>query len=238
MTPTRGPLRRSADNPRYFEDADGRVVWLTGSHTWANFATDQGRAAFDYDAYLAWLAALGHNFVRGWHWDLPWSRQGFNGGPFAFGPQAFLRTGPGLATDGLPRFDLSRWNDEFFTRLRDRMLRAAERGVYVSIMLFQGYAWQFDRTARDGMPYDGRNNINGVDAGHGAAAATLDHPDALAVQEAYVRRVIEAVGDLDNVLYEIANEAPPESTAWQHHMIRVVRAAQANRGPLHPVGMT
>ncbi len=29
-----GPLHVSRDNPRYFADAEGRVVYLTGSHTW------------------------------------------------------------------------------------------------------------------------------------------------------------------------------------------------------------
>jgi hypothetical protein len=34
---TTGPLRIHPDNPRYFADSAGRTVWLTGSHTWANF---------------------------------------------------------------------------------------------------------------------------------------------------------------------------------------------------------
>ncbi|MGO8703608.1 MAG: hypothetical protein ACLQVA_07300, partial [Candidatus Brocadiia bacterium] len=29
----------------------------------------------------------------------------------------FLRTGPGQASDGLPKYDLTRWNPEFFDRL-------------------------------------------------------------------------------------------------------------------------
>jgi hypothetical protein len=46
-----GPLRVSSVNPRYFSDPAGRVIYLTGSHTWANLQ-DQGPqdppAAFDY----------------------------------------------------------------------------------------------------------------------------------------------------------------------------------------------
>ncbi len=30
---TRGPLRPSAENPRYFADAENRPVYLTGSHS-------------------------------------------------------------------------------------------------------------------------------------------------------------------------------------------------------------
>lgn len=37
LPPTRGPLTIHPDNPRWFADADGRAVYLVGSHTWANF---------------------------------------------------------------------------------------------------------------------------------------------------------------------------------------------------------
>jgi hypothetical protein len=32
-----GPLRVNPDNPCWFVQPDGQAVWLTGSHTWANF---------------------------------------------------------------------------------------------------------------------------------------------------------------------------------------------------------
>jgi len=35
---------------------------------------------------------------------------------------------------------------------------------------------------------------------------TLTVPAVTAIQEAYIKKVIETVNDLDNVLYEIANE--------------------------------
>jgi hypothetical protein len=60
----------------------------------------------------------------------------------------------------------------------------------------------------------------------------------LALQEAYVRRVIDAVNDLDNVLYEIANEAHAGSTDWQTHFVRLVKEYEARKPKQHPVGMT
>jgi len=72
--PATGPLRVLRSNPRYFTDGSGRAIYLTGSHTWCNFATDQGKndppAAFDFSSYLDFLAAHNHNFFRGWVWDL------------------------------------------------------------------------------------------------------------------------------------------------------------------------
>ena len=225
-------------NPRYFADATGAPVYLSGIHTWSDFATDQGESRFDYPGFLRSMADLDLNLFRGWVWDLPRSRQGPNGGPFRFRPSPWRRTGPGLATDGEPRFDLGAWDEAYFERVRIRTQQAAELGIYVAIMLFQGYGWQFDRAADDGFAYDGRNNINGVDCGPGADAFTLEHPEVVAVQEAYAAHVADAVAGLPNVLFEIANEAGPSSTAWQYHHIRRLREHLRRHGRHEPVGMT
>lgn len=239
--PATGPLRVLQSNPRYFTDGSGKAIYLTGSHTWANFATDQGRevpVVFDYEGYLDFLVAHHFNFFRGWIWDLPYSNQGPNGGPFRWAPMPWLRTGPGLATDGGAKFDLSRFDQAFFDRMRSRIIAARDRDIYVSVMLFQAYAWAKDRNENDGFPLDGRNNINGVDAGPGNEAAKLSIPAVTAVQEAYVRKVIDTVNDLDNVLYEIANEANDGTAAWQYHMIDFIHAYERTRARQHPVGMT
>ena len=60
----------------------------------------------------------------------------------------------------------------------------------------------------------------------------------LAVQDAYVRRVIDTVNDLDNVLYEVCNECNSASTTWQYHVIDLVHAYEATKPKQHPVGMT
>jgi hypothetical protein len=64
-----GPLRKSACNPRYFEDGHGDVVYLTGSHTW-NSRQDLGKTdpprAFDFSRCLDWLERQHHNFFRLW----------------------------------------------------------------------------------------------------------------------------------------------------------------------------
>ena len=209
--PATGPLRVCQANKRYFTDDSGKAIFLTGSHTWANFATDQGTvyppAEFDYDRYLDFLVKHNHNFFRGWIWDLALSYEGPNGGPFYWDPFPWQRTGPGLATDGKPKFDLEKYNPEFFERIRTRARKAGEKGIYVSIMLFQGFALQFDRDDNDGYPLDGRNNINGIDAGPGYASNTLQYPLVTAKQEEYVKKVIDVVNDLDNILYEISNES-------------------------------
>ena len=67
---------------------------------------------------------------------------------------------------------------------------------------------------------------------------TLKHPAIRAIQERYVRKVVDTVSDLDNVLYEISNENHPPSTEWQYHMIRFIHDYERQKAKQHPVGMT
>ncbi len=159
-------------------------------------------------------------------------------------PAPYERTGFGDATDGLPKFDLSQFDQSFFARLRQRVIDAGQLGIYVSVMLFDGHGLQYERLANDGYWFTGANNINGVDDGYlsgspGYASQSLSIPAITTLQDAYVRNVIDSVNDLDNVMYEIANEAGGSySTPWESHMIDLVHQYEAGLPKQHPVGFT
>jgi hypothetical protein len=241
-----GPLRASTDNPRYFADPDGNIVYLTGSHTWSSLkdmgATDPP-PEFDYPGYLDMLERYGHNFIRLWTWEL--ASYAYGGKLTWATPFPWPRCGPGEALDDKPRFDLSRLDQAYFGRLRARVIAAGERGMYVSIMLFEGHGLHASDApwCWDGHPFNAANNINGIDGdpdgdGRGIETHTLELPAITAIQEAYVRKVIETVNDLDNVLYEIANESGNYSTQWQYHMIDSIHEQEQAMPKQHPVGMT
>jgi hypothetical protein len=87
------------------------------------------------------------------------------------------------------------------------------------------------------------NNVNDVNGdsdgnGQGEEVHTLQNPIVTMIQEAYIKKVIDSVNDLDNVLYEIANEGGAYSKNWQHHMIRFIKAYEVDKPKQHPVGMT
>jgi hypothetical protein len=243
-----GPLRIYSTNPRYFSDGTGKIVLLTGSHTWNNFqdctyAQLPSPPTFDYEAYLSFLQRHHHNFFRLWVWESAWNpnaRQSTT----TYDPMPYERSGPSTALDGKPKFDLTRFHRTFFDRMRARILAARERGIYVSIMLFQGFSVE-GKGNNGGDPWQGHpfhplNNINGLDGGGGAKVHTLANPAVLAYQEAYVRKVIDTVNDLENVLYEISNEdtGGPANTAWQIHLIQWIKHYEASKPQQHPVGMT
>src|SRR5439155_16875263 len=152
-------------------------------------------------------------------------------------PHTHLRTGPGMAVDGLPKFDLDVLDESYFVRMRERVRAMQDAGVYVQVMLFEGWSVQRSPGA-ESHPFAGDNNINGIDPGDVRRIDTLDDSAITDIQEAYVRKVVDTVNDLDNVLYEIANEAVPDSVSWQYHMIEFVKSYERAKHKQHPVGMT
>lgn len=240
------------EDPRYFWSPSGDPVYLTGSHVWWNLVgkrswrvdCERGSVSpFRFPEYLDRLEGYGHNFIRLWRIELTTWRE--CGELVQVGPHPWRRTGPGLALDGKPRFDLLRFDESYFRRLRSRVVAAGERGFWVSVMLFEGWAVQFMPPPWNwrGHPFNRRNNVHGIDGdldgdGDGTEIHTLANPAILEIQERYVRKVLETVGDLDNVLYEIVNEAGVRATRWQYHMIRLVKRYERARGRRHPVGMS
>ena len=234
----KGPLRVHPRNPRYFTDGtkapDGfpRAVYLTGSHTWGNLCDYRTNwPAFDYAGYLDFLGRHHHNFIRLW-----------TGDGIGHEPIPYARTGPGTALDGGPKVDLERFDQAFFERLRSRVIAARDRGVYVGIMLFSPDSGAKREDWKE-LFYNPTNNIQGINAdtngdGSGAEAYDLSIPRITAYQEVYVRKVIDTVNDLDNVLYEIGNEGDFTSVPWQYHFIRFIRQYEAAKPRQHPVGMT
>jgi hypothetical protein len=253
-THVKGPLFVDPDNRRYFTDGTKvnghyKAVYLSGSHTWCNFL-DCGSTttppAFDYSQYLDFLVAHHHNFIRLWREEN--ARGGEQSANFWFSPMPYQRSSKCCAYDGGKKFDLNKFNQAYFDRLRDHVIQAGNRGIYVSIMLFDGWSVESQIPTHQpwpGHPYNTNNNINRVNGdlnndGQGGETHTLQSSKILALQESYVRKVIDTVNDLDNVLYEISNEdkAGGNSTSWQYHMVTYIKNYEATKAKQHPVGLS
>ena len=270
-----GPLVVSERNPRYFTvhsgGAKGRAIYLTGSHIWNNFHDGLGPGANcaevaernDYDAYLRFLEERGHNFIRLWRWEQFQSQAAGSAFHLCMTPQPWPRTGGGRAKDGKPKFDLSAFDPAYFDRLRERVVAAGNRGIYVAIMFFDGWALHLSPGPDnvEGHPFHAANNVNGI-----GISSIVDYqvlplePRIQALQEAYIRKVVDTVQDLPNVLYEVANESSGggsvdrqfaemlgmsevpdwgDSTEWQYWVIDLVKRYEEARGyQKHPIGMT
>jgi hypothetical protein len=275
MTLISGPLAVSRSNPRYFaatsvNGAEREVVYLTGSHVNNNFHDGLGfglecpttSEVFDYAAYLAFLKDHGHNFIRLWRWEQFKGQLVHANVHCCMTPQPWSRTGPGLATDGKPKFDLSSFAAEYFERLRARVIDAGNAGIYVAVMFFEGFSLHLTAAPDnvEGHPFHAKNNVNGI------GITSLDDyqvlpldPRVQQLQNAYIEKVIDTVHDLPNVLYEVANESSGggsieaqfaeafrldatswgDTTQWQYWVIDTIKQYEERRGyQKHPVGMT
>jgi Family of unknown function (DUF6298) len=275
MGPAAGPLVVSQANPRYFTVAlgerAGQAVYLTVAHLEQlprRHGSGVGVRRYPGTDGLRCVSGLppgarGHTFIRLWRWEQVTSQAA--GGEFhlCMTPQPWARTGPGDARDGKPKFDLTRFDPEFFDRLRARVIAAGERGIYVAVMFFDGWAIHLSPAPDhvQGHPFHANNNVNGV-----GVESIVDYqvlpldPKTQQLQEAYLRRVVDTVHDLPNVLYEVANESSGggsvdaqfaaalgltgtpdwgDSTEWQYWVIDWVTRYTDERGyDRHPVGMT
>lgn len=243
-----GPLKVSDINSCFFTDNSGKSIFLTGSHTWANFQDygEKGTAPFNYSEYISFMQKYNHNFMRLWTWEqfqqAPWTSD-----KIFFSPLPWLRTGIEKANDQLPQFDLEKWNEDYFTRLRKRVIDAGSKGIYVSVMLFQGFSLN-KGSEKDGDPWifhplNPANNVQSVgpidsvpDNDTKATMHSLKNPEVLKYQEKYVLKVLQTLNDLDNVLYEIINEGG--TTEWTYYFINFIHENEKKMAIQHMVGMT
>src|SRR5713226_6795049 len=122
-----GPLKQSTVNTRYLVDPAGNAVFLSGSHTWDDFQdtdTNVGStpAALDFNSYVNFLKVHNQNVTILWHKDLPeYCGWNFSGSTWRMAPWPWPRTGGSggtqMASDGLPVFDLTQFNQAYFDRL-------------------------------------------------------------------------------------------------------------------------
>jgi len=240
-----GPLRVNPANSRYFTDVSGKAIYLTGAHTWSNLL-DRGTlnppgVTFDYSTYINWMVSHNFNFMRLWTAELPYV--GNTDDPydnFVALPMKWPRTGPGYANDGGLKFDLTQLDQRYYDRMRSRIIIARNNGIYVSVMLFAGFEWQFETNPKDGNPFQGSNNINTLSCPATCPTDNSLMPKAVwSYEQAYIRKVVDTVNDLDNVLYEVSNEAGgPYSNSWQASLISFIKQYEATKAKQHPVGMT
>ena len=121
---------------------------------------------FDYDAYLDQMADEGLRFTRLF---VLFRELQTNRNPYSTcKPEStdyvapYVRTGPGLALDGLPKYDLERWNPEFFARLHGFLGRAMRRGIVVELTLLSNV---YSETVWALSPLHGDNNVNSMSNG-------------------------------------------------------------------------
>src|SRR5579884_2485443 len=227
--PSQGaPLSLHPDNPHYFLFRDKPAVLITsGEHYGSVLNMD-----FDYSKYLDTLAADGLNLTRTFTGVYVEPEDAFHIAENTLSPKPgrfrcpWQRTDtPGYANGG-NKFDLMRWDPGYFERLRDFVSKASERGIVVEMNLF---CPMYDDSEWRLSPMNAANNINNIGAiGAHDVYDLTKNGDLQAIQEALVRKIVEALADADNVYYEICNEPyfGGVTMEWQRRIADVIAEAE------------
>ena len=223
------PISLHPDNPRYFLwRGQPTVIITSGEHYGAVLNLD-----FDYRRYLDTLAKDKLNGTRLWAGAYAETGGNFGIADNTLNPAAgrfispWARSDqPGYA-DGGNKFDLTRWDEAFFKRLKDFVGYAAKKGIVVEVNLF---CPMYEESMWSMCPMNRANNVNGLGAISRHDPLTLDKSGGLlAVQEAMVRQFAAELREFDNVTFEIVNEPyatnPPVPDDWQRHLTDVLAAA-------------
>ena len=214
------PIRLEPDNPHYFLFRGRPTVLITsGEHYGAVL-----NRAFDFRKYLDTLAADNLNLTRtftGLYREVPGESFGITGNTLAPEEpdfvQPFLRLGP-------QKYDLSHWNEEYFRRWQEFVTYAGQLGIVVEVNLYTTYYtdrhWSLS-------PLNAANNVQGIGNVKSDEVLTLKEPKLVEVEERFVRKLVSALRDFDNVYYEVCNEPyfHGVTEAWQRRISQTITDA-------------
>jgi hypothetical protein len=222
------PIRLHPENSHYLLFR-GKPTILLGSteHYGAVLNLD-----FDYVPYLNELQARGLNLTRtfsGSYREVPGSF-GIQHNTLAPAPGRYIcpwprSSAPG-ASDGGNKFDLSKWDPAYFSRLKDFITEAGRRGIVVELVLF---CTLYDDRLWDANPLNPRNNINGVGHVKREQVFALRDQAVTTAQDALVRKLLRELKGFDNLYYEVCNEPyfGGVTDDWQNHIIGTILESEA-----------
>jgi hypothetical protein len=212
------------DNPHYFLwRGQPTVIITSGEHYGAVMNLD-----FDYAPYLKELEARKLNCTRLFSGAYVEPHGAFGIAQNTLAPPAgryiapWARSSqPGYANGG-NKFDLTRWNEDYFKRLRDFVSQAGRRGVVVEMNFFCPF---YDESQWHLSPQNTINNVNGLGNVARTNVYTLDQNGGLlTVHEAMTRKIVTELNGFDNLYYEICNESyfGGVTLEWQRHIADVI----------------
>jgi len=236
MAATQSPVALHPDNPHYLLFRGEPTILITSAeHYGAVLNLD-----FDHVPYLDELQARGFNLTRIFTGIYVEHSAAFNikNNTLAPKPGRFIcpwarSSMPGYANGG-NKFDLSKWDDDYFSRLKDLCQQASQRGIIVEVTLFCPY---YGDEQWDVSPMKMDNNINGIGDVPREETLTMKHPALIAVQDAMARKIVHELQDFNNIYYEVCNEPyfGGVTMDWQDHIIATIVDAEKEMPEKHMI---
>jgi hypothetical protein len=222
------PLSLHPENPHYFLFRGKPTVLVTSTEHYGAVLN----ADFDNVRYLDELKAKGLNLTRTFSGVYCEDAKSFNIKNNTLAPARdklvcpWARSAtPGYANGG-NKFDLTKWDEAYFRRLKDFVAQADKRGIVVELALFCPF---YENAMWNLSPMNARNNVNDLGQMPRTEVYTLKHPAMLALHEAVTRKICAELKDFDNLYYEVCNEPyfGGVSGPWQDRIIAAITSAEA-----------
>lgn len=234
------PIRAHPDNPHYYLFRGRPTVLVTSAEHYGAVIN----RAFDYVPYLDALKAYGLNYTRIYPAAFVEPE-----GVFALENTLAPKPGyliqpwarsetPGYRSGG-NRFDLDRWDADYFPRLKDFIAQAEARGIVVEVCFFNAQnkdSWPMS-------PLHWKNNIQQDEHIEDYnEVQTLKHPALLRRHDAFVSRIVQEVNSFDNVILEICDEPSSYGTPltlagpWIGHLLDVITQVESKSPKKHLLG--
>lgn len=229
------PIRPHPQNPYIFEFRGQPTLLRTFAESYSTL-TDGG---LPYIPYLDVLKRDGMNLTNIWCLGFPPDLPGTS----ASFLQPWPRTTTGdNALDGLKKWDLSAWDERYFTRLKAITQAASDRGIVIEFTLFSVFyedgLWELS-------PFHPSNNKQGWGPGNwnDSLRDVPANQTLLAAQKAAVRRIVRELNGFDNVYFHVHNEPfwnepgvkDAQEVAFHNQMLAEIRAEEATLPNRHLV---
>ncbi len=218
-----GGIRPYAKNPRYWQYHGQPVLLLGGSEDDNLFQLP------NLQEHLDAIQAAGGNYIRNTMSDRP--DRGFEVHAYA-------------QPDG-GKFDLTRWNEEYWSRFENMLRWTHERQIFVQIEVWDRFDFFADNWKAH--PFNPANNVNYTAEQSGLAARYPDHPGQnkqplffttpaqgnnrllLEIQQRFVAKMLSHSLKYDHVLYCMDNETSADES-WGAYWAEFIRAAAEKAG--------
>jgi len=229
------PIKLHPSNPHYFLFNGQPTILITSAEHYGAVVNKE----FNYVTYFDRLKAYGLNYTRIYPGALfepmgkfivgntlgvkpaslvvPWARSNVLG---------YLVCGN--------KFDLDKWDAEYFRRLKDFVAQAGKRGIVVEVCFFNSQysdTWPIS-------PLYYENNIQKVGKCDYLDAQTMRHADLIKRMDDYVGKITQEVNDFDNVILEICDEpslftSHADAGPWVKHFVGVITNAESKLPKKH-----
>jgi hypothetical protein len=205
VTSPEQPLRLSAKNPHYFEFRGKPLVLITSAEHYGAVLNPD----FNYIRYLDALQKDGLNLTRlfvGGYREVPGSF-GIKNNTLAPAigrlHSPWARSSEAGYSQGGNKFDLNRWNDSYFARLKDFIVEAKRRNIFVEVTFTSSL---YNEAIWSAHPLHPDNNVNGTTLRDYKRVHTLNNEGLLEHQEKLLRKIVRELNTLTNFYFEIQNE--------------------------------